>query len=31
MGGYVLAFATARPSDGGAGAMYVLQGAKRRD
>jgi DNA-nicking Smr family endonuclease len=24
MGGYVLAFATARPSDGGAGAMYVL-------
>jgi DNA-nicking Smr family endonuclease len=24
MGGYVLAFATARPADGGAGAMYVL-------
>jgi hypothetical protein len=24
MSGYVLAFATARPADGGAGAMYML-------
>ncbi|HTQ26152.1 MAG TPA: Smr/MutS family protein [Candidatus Binataceae bacterium] len=30
MGGYVLAFATARPSDGGAGAMYVLLRRDRR-
>ena len=28
MGGYVLAFATARPADGGAGAMYVLLQAR---
>jgi DNA-nicking Smr family endonuclease len=30
MGGYVLAFATARPADGGAGAMYVLLRRDRR-
>ena len=30
MGGYVLAFATARASDGGAGAMYVLLRRDRR-
>lgn len=30
IGGYVLAFATARPSDGGAGAMYVLLRRDRR-
>jgi DNA-nicking Smr family endonuclease len=30
MGGYVLAFATARPADGGAGAMYVLLRRERR-
>ncbi len=30
MGGYVLAFATARPGDGGAGAMYVLLRRDRR-
>lgn len=29
-GGYVLAFATARPSDGGAGAVYVLLRRERR-
>jgi DNA-nicking Smr family endonuclease len=29
-GGYVLAFTTARPSDGGAGAMYVLLRRERR-
>ncbi len=29
-GGYVLAFATARPSDGGAGAVYVLLRRDRR-
>ncbi len=29
-GGYVLAFATARPADGGAGAMYVLLRRERR-
>jgi DNA-nicking Smr family endonuclease len=30
IGGYVLAFATARPADGGAGAMYVLLRRDRR-
>jgi DNA-nicking Smr family endonuclease len=30
MGGFVLAFATARPADGGAGAMYVLLRRDRR-
>jgi DNA-nicking Smr family endonuclease len=30
MGGYVLAFATARPADGGTGAMYVLLRRDRR-
>jgi DNA-nicking Smr family endonuclease len=30
LSGYVLAFATARPSDGGAGAMYVLLRRERR-
>ncbi len=30
MGGYVLAFASARPADGGAGAMYVLLRRDRR-
>jgi len=30
MGGYVLAFATALPTDGGAGAMYVLLRRDRR-
>jgi DNA-nicking Smr family endonuclease len=30
MGGYVLAFATARPADGGAGAVYVLLRRDRR-
>lgn len=30
MGGYVLAFSSARPSDGGAGAMYVLLRRERR-
>ncbi len=30
MGGYVLAFATARAADGGAGAMYVLLRRDRR-
>lgn len=30
VGGYVLAFATARPADGGAGAMYVLLRRERR-
>jgi len=29
-GGYVLAFSTARPADGGAGAMYVLLRRERR-
>ncbi|HEY1851062.1 MAG TPA: Smr/MutS family protein [Candidatus Binataceae bacterium] len=29
-GGYVLAFATARPSDGGAGAVYVMLRRERR-
>lgn len=29
-GGYVLAFATARPNDGGAGAVYVLLRRERR-
>ena len=29
-GGYVLAFASARPTDGGAGAMYVLLRRQRR-
>ncbi|MBE3602354.1 Smr/MutS family protein [bacterium] len=29
-GGYVLAFVTARPSDGGAGAVYVLLRRERR-
>lgn len=29
-GGYVLAFATARPADGGGGAMYVLLRRERR-
>jgi DNA-nicking Smr family endonuclease len=28
--GYVLAFTTARPADGGAGAMYVLLRRERR-
>jgi DNA-nicking Smr family endonuclease len=30
IGGHVLAFATARPADGGAGAMYVLLRRERR-
>jgi DNA-nicking Smr family endonuclease len=30
LSGHVLAFATARPSDGGAGAMYVLLRRERR-
>ncbi|HZO80658.1 MAG TPA: Smr/MutS family protein [Candidatus Binataceae bacterium] len=30
IGGYVLAFSTARPADGGAGAMYVLLRRERR-
>ncbi len=30
LGGHVLAFATARPADGGAGAMYVLLRRERR-
>ena len=30
IGGHVLAFATARPTDGGAGAMYVLLRREKR-